>query len=466
MQLKTELDALGGALDALDGFWRQRLQAGVRLPQVEAMFADLLPWRPTLEVAQLYEWANGQIRGSMDIFPGHAFLPLDSAMRRLRQMSHVHQPAPPVLPVFGGISLVVPLSRQHQAEAPVYWRSEHGLLRAYDSLSHFVRTWREALHAGIVRWTGSGWQVDWRRLDGLRAIINPLSYAGHLPDWAGDPIPEQALLLQQPERWPAGWDGFAPHFPADTEAPEEILPVVLRPEFSGEAEAEHLLLRYRAQFPADVEYLLVNARDFAQLDLKWYDQTRNELEKLGFRMVADVEDVRHSQRQPELLPVLVRILSAPDRLSNVLLYQHKPRTTGKLAGLLRRRWPGTVVFETHFDDCAVKTYRSHPADFFGAPPQVSAEILPDVGLEQAWVRHQERGLRLRKERSGIKPQLLRGFETIRSAHSRETAWGHQFATTRIPGFEELRQLGVAAKDLQRVHDLVALVAGRISPTPA
>lgn len=464
MSLHNELQGLSAILDPMDGFWRQRLQPGLRLPQINQVLRDILPWRPSQEVIELYEWANGQTRGSMDLFPGHAFLPIDSALKRLRQLRRVHQPSPPVFPIFGGISLVTPLFQVNQPTSPVYLRTDQGFVRAYDSLASMFRTWREALNAGVVRWTGTGWQADLRRLESLRALINKDSWQGGLLEWGGEQVAGLSIAIHRPRDWPEEWLGFAPHFEEEMDDFEESMQPAVRMELAGAALADSLLKRYRQRFAINQEYLLVNHRNYQQLDLKWYDAVKADLEKQGFRMVADLEDVGATQNQPELLPTLVRMMSSSDRLSNVIVSQQKPRTANKLASLvLRRRAPTSVIFETHFSDMVVQTHCAAAPLGFELPPQILVELLPvDSALDAVWLHHQERVLRLRKDQPGLKPLMLRDFETIRTLHQREAVWAHEFATTRVPSISEIRYMGVADKDLERIHDLMVLADGRIN----
>lgn len=105
----------------------------------------------------------------------------------------------------------------------------------------------------------------------------------------------------------------------------------------------------KATFGESHEYREVRARDFAGLDLEFYNACEADLRGRGFQFVADVEDITLTRVHPNMRTFL-RWLRSPDGAVCAAIYDVKPRGWIRLIqrlGLVSRDLR-TVEFQTEF----------------------------------------------------------------------------------------------------------------------
>ncbi|MDJ1182253.1 hypothetical protein [Roseofilum casamattae] len=91
--------------------------------------------------------------------------------------------------------------------------------------------------------------------------------------------------------------------------------------------ARYLLDYHKKLYSQPHEFIIVDARDFVHLNLRFYDRTQEQLESLGFEKLADIEDVTMSEADRTKLPVLTRVMLSRDRrtVASIFIIPGGPR---------------------------------------------------------------------------------------------------------------------------------------------
>ena len=172
---------------------------------------------------------------------------------------------------------------------------------------------------------------------------------------------------------------------------------------------------------AEHEYAVVDARSFAHLDLGYYDRAAAALEELGFRKVADIEDLTLSRIYPGLR-TFVRAMVDDGGIIRAEIQQVRRR--GMVITLGHGFVSGDVLIELvtevpqgHF----LSTGARHGFEAAPPPPEVEVERLPaDSGVTDLVTRHRERvAARLGKQHRN--PMVVTSYESLIASVQRGNA---------------------------------------------
>lgn len=206
------------------------------------------------------------------------------------------------------------------------------------------------------------------------------------------------------------------------------------------------------------EYQVVSAEQYPWVDLAFYDRAAAELEGLGFRRLADVENLTMTRTNPSMR-TFIRILVSQDGTVSAGIYDIKIRGWMRCLqwiGLVPKKL-STVDLETEFTDGRfLMTHNSPQAALMKAPTQFDVEVHPaamsaDTLLDAHLVRLRRR---LASE-PGVQPCVVRTLDDAFASQKRQEAIKH--AHRKSIGWvtkEELERLAApGAKGVARqVHE--------------
>ena len=123
------------------------------------------------------------------------------------------------------------------------------------------------------------------------------------------------------------------------------------------------------------KYQVVNAKDFSNLDLKFYAQTTEKLKTNGFTVLGDIEDLTLSQVYPQLR-TFIRCLVNEDGTITAGIYHVTPKGHMKVLQLLRVIQSAKAIdLETEFSNgCFLGTTNAKPT--LKQPAKIMAKYVP------------------------------------------------------------------------------------------
>lgn len=205
-----------------------------------------------------------------------------------------------------------------------------------------------------------------------------------------------------------------------------VLIQLLQPGVNRDA-ARKIKDNLEATYAPQHEYASVEPEQFPWVDRAFYERTASELEGLGFRRLADMENLTLSRANPQLR-TFIRIMTSKDGDVSAGIYDIKIR--GWMKGL---QWIGlvpkklsTVDLETEFEDGRfLITHNSPQASVMKAPPQFEVDVHPcgtsaDRLLEAHLVRLRKR---LAAE-PGARPCVIRTLDDALASQKRQEAIKH------------------------------------------
>lgn len=169
------------------------------------------------------------------------------------------------------------------------------------------------------------------------------------------------------------------------------------------------------------EYREVNPVEFPQLDHEFYRQTQAELEKAGFRYLADIEDVTVARANPNFYTFL-RSMIGDDGTIMASIYDARVRGLMRLlqfSGLLPHDMR-IIDLETEFDDGSFVTLSTATlAGRMNHPPQIKNHYLPTgTPVPQLLDEHRRLIADYMQEHPELQPRRHATHEEVREAQNR------------------------------------------------
>jgi hypothetical protein len=171
-----------------------------------------------------------------------------------------------------------------------------------------------------------------------------------------------------------------------------------------------------ALYSGEHEYRQVTPADFPYADISFYDRVQRELEALGFRRVADIEDLTLSRVYPESR-TFVRVLVDDAALIRAGAFHLRPR--GGLVGLFSAI--GVIPRHIHVVELVTELPRgrflvtapTRGLDRLDPPPEAQVERLPPSTTTRALVeRHRERVAAHLRAHAGHSPVPMDGYDSV------------------------------------------------------
>ena len=163
---------------------------------------------------------------------------------------------------------------------------------------------------------------------------------------------------------------------------------------SIEQHAQRLLANIEATYVPTHNYVEVSASDFPHLNLRFYDQVRDDLKKAGYRYISDLEDTSISSAPGTVLKrIMIRTMLSSDGSVMAAAYDLKVKFFARVVLALLRRTPRPVIdFETEYSNGSfLVTTNAEAASAIKTPPMVMTEYLPASTPTEAILRaHIER----------------------------------------------------------------------------
>ncbi|MBW4473102.1 MAG: hypothetical protein KME45_22395 [Stenomitos rutilans HA7619-LM2] len=187
----------------------------------------------------------------------------------------------------------------------------------------------------------------------------------------------------------------------------------------NQASAEKLLQTMQSLYGQPHIFQQVDCKTFHNLNQAFYRQSQKALEKLGFRQIADIEDVTVSRTNPAHR-TFIRVLLSGDRTTVGACYQFP------LSWLVRLfQWFGlapkggkAIDFETELSNSSfLITSNTLEMDTTADIPNVQRQQLPhNTPIEPLLRRHREKLRVLGKQ--GIQPLKMNSYQDIEAAQHR------------------------------------------------
>jgi hypothetical protein len=198
-----------------------------------------------------------------------------------------------------------------------------------------------------------------------------------------------------------------------------VVPLVLQHVFTPKRAARKIVADTKAIYSAPHEIVEIRAASFRDLNHRFYDNTRAELEAFGFRYLADIEDLTLSRQFPSMR-TFIRALIGDEGTISAGVYQLKFRGFYRLlqlVGLLARK-PFFVDLETEFSDGTfVATSNTAGTDLSSPVEEIHRYRLAQAApVAQLLAVHREQvATRLQK---GLIPTRLRSLAEARAMQER------------------------------------------------
>jgi hypothetical protein len=188
-----------------------------------------------------------------------------------------------------------------------------------------------------------------------------------------------------------------------------------------EKSAAEILASIEAIYVPTHQYARVQASQFRHLDLAFYDKALADLQALGYRHVADVEDLTISNAPRNLMKrIMIRTLLSRD--GTVMAGAYHPKLKLLWAILLRllgMRQKPVIDLETEFDDGAfVCTSNASFAAAIQSPPLVLVEYLPSGTQASVLLDCHEQSVQAYIETTGSAPRTVSTHEELIQAQDR------------------------------------------------
>jgi len=158
------------------------------------------------------------------------------------------------------------------------------------------------------------------------------------------------------------------------------------------------------------EYASVNANDFGHLDLGWYGASQQWLEKKGFGLLGDEENLTF-RRTSKGNRTLLRTMLSRDGTCLAYIYHFKPNTTRGASGGEGFR---ILELQTHFANGAfLTTSNAEAAGKLNSPPGIDAlHLTATASREEVFAAHTRRLEAFLSANPGIAPGLMTSLDDV------------------------------------------------------
>lgn len=191
--------------------------------------------------------------------------------------------------------------------------------------------------------------------------------------------------------------------------------------------AIQILNKARSMYAAEHVYQTVNPRDFGHLSHNFYHDMQQDLESLGFRRVADVEDETVKRQKPDPRTFL-RIMTTNDGTVNAAIYQIHPSILWRLLMFASgMRTTKVVELQTELENrYQVITTTVRSQDLFPNSPKLFRNFQPrGTPIERLCESHQGVIERVAIE-ADVKPIPNAALEDILEFENRQMALQREY----------------------------------------
>jgi hypothetical protein len=201
-----------------------------------------------------------------------------------------------------------------------------------------------------------------------------------------------------------------------------IARMVASPRRGASAGGRRLRAELDAPYGGEHEYQRVTPAAFPDADLGFYDRAAAELEALGFRRLADVEDLTVSRVYPERRTFL-RVFVDEGATTRAAVYHMRVRG----GGVAVLQWVGMAPKDLHLIELVSEVPRGHflstsntkRLDRLSAPKEIEIERLePSAPIGAVVARHKARLTEEVRRRPSAAPVSLWTFEEVMASVQR------------------------------------------------
>ena len=221
--------------------------------------------------------------------------------------------------------------------------------------------------------------------------------------------------------------------------------------------ADEIVRMQKALYSEPHEFRVVRAADFRDVDIDFYDRTRQFFESQGFRFLGDIEDVTATKEFPQMRTFL-RVMAGDDGATQLAIYHLKMRGFFRLLqliGVLPRNVK-QIDLETEMSDGSfVVTANAEGVDTTGAVPRVHRFLHPrDTPAADLLRLHREQVEQATRRDPALQPVRVRTLDhLIQAQHRLQAMKNAHKASFGYMDAKELRQ--IAGEDSDAVRDLAA-----------
>jgi hypothetical protein len=165
-------------------------------------------------------------------------------------------------------------------------------------------------------------------------------------------------------------------------------------------------------------YQQVDCKTFRHLDQKFYQNTQKILETLGFRCIADIEDVTLSQTEP-FRRLFIRVLLSNDGTTTGSCYHFAGSWLQRIFRWLGLLYKGDkqIALESELSDGSFLVTGNTLGMGLAPVPSVNEQQFPyNTSIETLWTRHREKLLEYSQQR--IHPVKVNNYDEIEAAQHR------------------------------------------------
>ncbi len=183
-----------------------------------------------------------------------------------------------------------------------------------------------------------------------------------------------------------------------------------------------ILNRARSMYATEHTYRIVNPEDFRHVSLAFYNDMKQNLESLGFRYVADVEDETVKGQKPDPRTFL-RLMISADGTVNAGIYHIRPTLIWRLfMFFVGMRATKVVEFQTELaNQSQIVTTTVRSRDLFPTSPRLIRNFQPHgTPVDELYQVHLESVKRVTWETS-VKPISNRTLNDLLGFENRQMA---------------------------------------------
>lgn len=169
------------------------------------------------------------------------------------------------------------------------------------------------------------------------------------------------------------------------------------------------------------ELVRVSPAAFPEADLEFYDRARSELERRGYRWMADVEDLTMSRIYPQNRTFLRLFVDAGGMVRASAYHLHPRGVVISLLQLVQLypRHLRVIELVSEIQGTFLVTSNTHGVDRLEPPPEARVERLPlATPLADVIVRHEARITELLREHPERAPTSFESFEEVLASIAR------------------------------------------------
>ena len=198
--------------------------------------------------------------------------------------------------------------------------------------------------------------------------------------------------------------------------------------------AKQILDASELLYVEEYEYQIADAKEFTHLDLKFYDETLELLEKKRFRHLADEENVTVNSAKSAGMRTFIRVALSHHGVivAGIFHWRSKQFWLRWLSMLSTRKHGKVLEFQTEFSNGVfMTTSTAQSSGNLEQPPQVISEFYAyDTPHEQVLERHTQRLVEYLKTNPVVKPLAFRNIEDVTRSDQRLTKIRAQFRKKR------------------------------------